>query len=106
MSYLSDLDRRFTETSQKVISSGIMSALSQNPAEIIHHYERRLTNPLIVLDENNLIPMTAWEHVLVHDGKIIIYEIKGFYYCIDEHGARFRLKLDKFRQLWREELVQ
>jgi hypothetical protein len=106
MSYLSDLDARFTDISERVLKRGFHSALSNHLAEIIHHYERRLTNPTMLLDENNLIPLTAEEHSLLHDGKIRILKSASGYHCIDRNGARFKLKLDTFKAAWREEVMR
>jgi hypothetical protein len=106
MSYLGDLDARFSSVSEHVIKHGVQSALSNNPAEIIHHTERRLTHPESILDEDKLIPITGLEHALIHDGKIQIIKTADGFRCIDANGARFKLKLAKFKEIWREELMQ
>lgn len=80
-----------------------MSALSDTPAEIFHHIERRLTNPLRILDGTNLVPLTTEEHTAVHNNQIILEEKDGVIFCTDYRWGRvvrFRIYLNDFRRIW------
>jgi len=72
MSYLGDLDEAFTSISKKVLQEGIESILSNNPTEICHHIERRLTAPERILDSTNLAPVTGKKHSYIHSGRILL----------------------------------
>lgn len=96
----------FTAISKEMIKSGtVRSALSDTPAEIFHHIERRLTNPLRVLDPTNLVPLTTAEHSAVHANQIVLTEKDGVVFCTDYRWGRvvhFRLYLDDFRKAWEQ----
>jgi hypothetical protein len=108
MSYLGNLDEAFTWIAGKVIVSGVTSAVSNNPAEIIHHLERRLANPEAILLAENLVPLTAYEHILVHSPtpQIRLVRKNGFLYVYDQHGAKFRANLKEFYLTWNRYLEE
>lgn len=101
MSQLSNLDEAFTWISKRIIQKDIMSIVSYNPAEIIHHVKRRLSNPTEILDATNLVPLTAFEHTMVHDGKIIITNVGlGRFAVTDMNGAHFIANTEEFMAKW------
>lgn len=96
-------DKIFTKISKKVLDGETRSALSDRPAEIIHHMERRLTRPDLILEASNLIPLSAEEHDAVHRGEIILEEKDGVVFCTDKRWkreVRLRLYLSDFRDKW------
>jgi hypothetical protein len=102
----------FTIVSKIVlVRTEIQSIVSVNRAEILHHYHRRLTDPEAILDPYNLIPLTAYEHVLVHQGKISIEPLRRFgipmWKVRDEYGAKFTVPIsEEFVVEWNRELVK
>lgn len=104
-SYLGNLDEAFTWISKRVLQEGVMSVVSYQPAEICHHLERRLTNPTAILNSFGLAPITAREHVMVHDGTIRIEKTgDGKLSIVDALGARFISDPKEFRKLWQHYL--
>jgi hypothetical protein len=106
-SELGDADALFSAVAEKVLIDGVISAMSDRPAEIIHHIYRRLNNPDRILDAENLVPLTAAEHGALHNGAIDIYESNGVVFCVDKRWnreVRFRLYLEDFRKMWRKYL--
>jgi hypothetical protein len=101
VSYLSELDEAFTWISKKVLQEGVLSIVSYQPAQIVHHLERRLTNPSAMLDSYKLVPLTAREHDLVHSGRILLLRGEtGSLSVRDELGARFVARLNDFYEAW------
>lgn len=95
----------FTKVSKQVLAEGVSSALSMHDAEIIHHLERRLTNPNKILDAENLVPLTGYEHDMVHKGVITLQKTGGYISAIDGNGAKWRLDLKKFVLIWNSALT-
>ena len=107
MSELGNLDEAFTWISKKVLQRGVMSIASYNPAEIFHHMERRLTNPTEILAAENLVPLTAFEHTMVHAGKITIKPLGyGTFAIVDINGAHFLTDTMPFMKLWNNYLKE
>jgi hypothetical protein len=100
-SYLGDLGEAFTWISKRVLREGIESIISNNPAEILHHMERRLSAPERILDATNLAPVTGREHNLIHTGKILLGSTpEGKIAIVDFWGAHFMANPLHFRELW------
>lgn len=101
LTLLGDIDEAFTWISKKVLQKGVMSIVSYNPAEIFHHVKRRLTNPTEILAAENLVPLTAFEHTMVHDGKIVVVNTGfGRFAVTDMNGAHFLANTMEFMKLW------
>lgn len=107
MTLLGNLDEAFTWISKRVILSDIQSIASYNQAEILHHVQRRLTNPQEILAAENLVPLTAFEHTMVHAGKILIVCVGfGRFAVTDMNGAHFIANTTAFMKVFNNYLSE
>lgn len=107
MSFLGNADEAFTWISKRVIQKDILSIVSYNSAEILHHMERRLSNPSEILAAENLVPLTAFEHTMVHAGKILIVKVGfGRFAVTDMNGAHFIANTMAFMKVWNNYLSE